>query len=899
MNDPPGWFQLGDVIAGRRLDAIAGRGGMGVVFRVWNLRLRRVEALKVITERYARDRLFRDRFEREKEIVANITHPHVVTLYDSDEGPNGQLFLAMQYVDGTNLDAISTRGRRLRPRIAAELIMQVAEALDVAHAQGLVHRDVKPANILVAGEGETSTAYLTDFGLAKRVESDTGITGAGLVVGTIDYMPPEQLRGLAVDTRADVYALGATLFKALCGQVPFPKEGEIQRSLAKRHGPPPTAADLAVGVPRAFDAVIAKAMAPDPDRRFATAGELGQAALEAAGTPSGSIRGRRLRRGRPQSVEIGSVVDERYRIEGQAGSGGMATVYRATHLRLGRTVAVKIMNRELATDDEFQRRFQNEAKAASEIDHENVIPVLDFGEDAHGLYLVMRYVERNLKEVLRDQGPFEPAQAVAVVEQVAAALDAAHASGLLHRDVKPGNILIDQSAGRIYLADFGLVRYSRDDRTGSEVLGTDYYMAPERRHREETKLGDVYSLGCVLWEMLAGLGTPRPGRTAAVEQHNVPPYLCGVVDKAVSDRPRERFGSAGDLARAARAALEGMAPAPTAGSAPAPPADSAPTLAIAVDHDPLMAGLGSRLLVLREAFEAAPAPDAARTELAEITDPLRGPVVIAVLGDPDARAAALIDAARPRLGSDAIIDPKFPPDCADAFLLVISGDPSRDTGAVTYVPDAPEPAATISAVNTVAIVPIDSGQLNAEGSAEGSAARDHSEALRAALGARVGGLIPVVEAVGESLYEQSTFDELWRHLHALGRRARALRADAALQQVESFSWRHQMPALRDEIDRMRLEAPLLELLRLFASCATGEIDLDPPRLDELRQLVLGRSTRERLGLSAADSDDAVRDAAAGRARAWQTWSQGGNATLQGRRVATRVGEVYMQLGFPE
>ena len=148
----PNKFEVGAVVADRRIDAVAGEGGMGIVYRAWNQRLKRVEAVKVISEDFVRDKSFRDRFERETELAASIEHPNVVTLYDSGEGPGGELFIAMRYVEGTTLERLVRERGYLEPHLAADLTAQVASALDAAHGQGLVHRDVKPANILIAGE---------------------------------------------------------------------------------------------------------------------------------------------------------------------------------------------------------------------------------------------------------------------------------------------------------------------------------------------------------------------------------------------------------------------------------------------------------------------------------------------------------------------------------------------------------------------------------------------------------------------------------------------------------------------------------------------------------------------------------------------------------------------------
>lgn len=280
-------FELGSIVAERRLDEVAGRGGMGVVYRAWNLRLKRVEAVKVIAEQYARNQEFHERFERETEIAAAIDHPHVVTIYDCGDGPGGELFIAMRYVEGTTLKRLLTERHQLDPEIAAELIAQVASALDAAHALGLVHRDVKPENILLAGAENEYRAYLTDFGLAKRLSSETVLTSAGLMVGTLDYMAPEQAQGRPVDQRADVYALGATLFRALTGQVPFPGEQDVTKLLAKVRESPPAPSQIVPDLPRAFDAILGRALSRDPAERYPSAGDLARAAVAAASASSG------------------------------------------------------------------------------------------------------------------------------------------------------------------------------------------------------------------------------------------------------------------------------------------------------------------------------------------------------------------------------------------------------------------------------------------------------------------------------------------------------------------------------------------------------------------------------------------------------------------------------------
>ncbi len=269
----------GDVVAGHRIDAVAGRGGMGVVYRATALDLGRTVALKLIAPALASDPAFRERFIRETRVAASIDHPNVIPLFSAGE-EHGRLYIAMRYVDGDDLRTLVRGEGRLAPARAAHVVAQVAAALDAAHARGIVHRDVKPANVLLAPGDH---AYLTDFGLARRIDSASGMTRAGGWVGTLGYVPPEQIRGERLDARADVYALGCVLFHALTGTPPYARESDEATLWAHLNAPPPAVTQTVPGVPAAFDAVLARALAKAPADRFPSAGDLGRAALGAAG----------------------------------------------------------------------------------------------------------------------------------------------------------------------------------------------------------------------------------------------------------------------------------------------------------------------------------------------------------------------------------------------------------------------------------------------------------------------------------------------------------------------------------------------------------------------------------------------------------------------------------------
>jgi hypothetical protein len=254
---------------------------MGVVFRARQRQPDRTVALKVIAAELADDPQFRARFERESSIAAQIEHPNVIPVHAAGEA-DGVLYIAMRFIDGIDLRALLAQAGRLEPRRAATIVEQVAQALDAAHSHGLVHRDVKPANILVQTLGGREHVYLTDFGLSRHVEGSVGLTGTGAFLGTVDYVAPEQARGERVDARTDVYSLGCVLFQALTGTVPYPLDNELAKLYAHDSKPPPSALERAPDIPPQFDAVLARAMAKSPDDRYLSAGDLGRAALAAA-----------------------------------------------------------------------------------------------------------------------------------------------------------------------------------------------------------------------------------------------------------------------------------------------------------------------------------------------------------------------------------------------------------------------------------------------------------------------------------------------------------------------------------------------------------------------------------------------------------------------------------------
>jgi streptogramin lyase/tRNA A-37 threonylcarbamoyl transferase component Bud32 len=277
--------RVGTELAGYRIDRVIGRGGMSVVYLAEHARLERRVALKLLAPELADSERFRDRFLRESRLAASIDHPNIVPIYDADEA-DGTLFIAMRYVEGSDLkEVIRSEGRIDLPRTSA-IVGQVASALDAAHALDLVHRDVKPSNVLLTPDDHV---YVSDFGLTKRALSVSGLTATGQLVGTIDYVAPEHIKGDPIDRRADVYSLGCMVVECLTGHAPYPRDLEVGVLWAHVEEEPPKITEERPELPPEIDGVVAAAMAKDPDARTATAGEVAAGLRSALGSDGWAV----------------------------------------------------------------------------------------------------------------------------------------------------------------------------------------------------------------------------------------------------------------------------------------------------------------------------------------------------------------------------------------------------------------------------------------------------------------------------------------------------------------------------------------------------------------------------------------------------------------------------------
>ncbi|MFE3544993.1 serine/threonine-protein kinase [Nocardia sp. NPDC059177] len=289
---------VGEVIAGYRIERLLGRGGMGSVYLARHPRLTRSDALKVLLRT---DPTVRQRFLREAELVARLEHPNIVPVYDRG-AEQDRLWIAMRFIDGTDCAQLLRAGP-LAPARAVGIITAVAAGLDHAHRHGIVHRDVKPANILLSEHPDGDRVFVTDFGIAHPI-GDSAVTACGALIATPAYAAPEHITGAEPGIRADVYALGCTLFELLTGVVPFARPSALAVLNAHLGDPPPRPSALDPSMPAAFDAVIARAMAKDPADRFAGCGELATAATAALRGIAPTVRARPVRRRRVRLVGV-------------------------------------------------------------------------------------------------------------------------------------------------------------------------------------------------------------------------------------------------------------------------------------------------------------------------------------------------------------------------------------------------------------------------------------------------------------------------------------------------------------------------------------------------------------------------------------------------------------------
>lgn len=628
--------RLGTTVGGRwRLERVLGAGASATVFAATDPSGQRA-AVKVLHSGVTVDEEVRARFAREADLTARLDHPGIVRLLDHDTSDPSAAYLAMELLEGETLGARAARPGALPLDELLAIAEQVLDALGAAHSVGVVHRDLKPENVFVTTDG---SVRLLDFGIARLLGPGRGPgTRAGLTLGTAAYMSPEQAQGRndEVDARTDLFALGAILFRLVSGRRLHEARTDAELIAAMATRPAPAFATVCPEAPRDLGAVIDTALGFDRQARYPDAATMrrdvqalraghapphARSLLAAAAMPTvaSGILDASPREVPPAPLapagaaapvapapeagdgaldRVGTTVAGRYRIDRLLGSGGMGAVYRAEHVLMRKTVALKVLHREMTLVPEVVARFEREAIAASRVDHPNVVAATDFGKlEDGGFYLVLEFVEgRSLRAVLDAEGALAPDRAARIAAQIASALAEAHAQGIVHRDLKPDNVMLverPENPEHVKVLDFGIAKVAANDLAGQpaltrfgSVFGTPEYMSPEQAmgttvdHR-----ADLYALGVLLHEMLAGetpfhdqdlmallarqMTAPPPPLPTSV-----PPALRAVVARLLAKRPEERPPSADAVVAALLpiAGAGGAPPAPAGLARPAPPA---------------------------------------------------------------------------------------------------------------------------------------------------------------------------------------------------------------------------------------------------------------------------------------------------------------------------------------
>ncbi|MDA2937501.1 serine/threonine-protein kinase [Acidobacteria bacterium AH-259-A15] len=508
---------IGRTISHYKILEKLGEGGMGVVYKAEDTRLERTVALKFLSPHILQSEKQKARFLREAKAAAALDHPNICMIYEIDEA-DGQTFLAMAYVDGPTVKQ-KVQSRPLKLEEALDIAIQAAEGLQVAHQKGVVHRDIKGSNLMLTEQGQVK---IMDFGLAQ-LSGQTKITETGTRLGTPAYMSPEQARGETVDERTDIWSLGVVLHEIISGQLPFRGEREqaVLYGILKEDPEPLTG--LRTGVPIELDRVVGKTLAKSADERYQHVDELlvDLRVLRKQLEAGGPRRPPEEKAPVPAAeVSIGQML-EHYQLEAKLGEGGMGVVYRALDTHLDRPVAIKVLSARAVADPERKKRFVQEAKAASALNHPNIITIHDI-TTAQGVdFIAMEYVDGKTLEQLIARKGLGLGEALKYAIQITDALSTAHTAGIVHRDLKPANIMVT-AQGLVKVLDFGLAKLTeprgseesgRGVGAGAEeapkteegaILGTVAYMSPEQAEGKVVDArSDIFSFGSMLYEMLA------------------------------------------------------------------------------------------------------------------------------------------------------------------------------------------------------------------------------------------------------------------------------------------------------------------------------------------------------------------------------------------------------------
>ncbi|MEK6323141.1 MAG: protein kinase [Acidobacteriota bacterium] len=580
-----------------------GAGGMGEVYLAEDTKLDRKVAIKFLPPESTADEHAKKRLVREAQAAAKLDHPNICSIYEIGEA-DGRSFIVMQYVEGETLANLIQR-KPLDLRESLDIAVQIAGALAEAHSRGIVHRDIKPQNVMITARGQVK---VLDFGLAKivqqrsmvesKAETQSLLTEPGLIIGTVPYMSPEQIRGEVLDARTDIFSFGAVMYEVVTGRQPFSAESAAATILAILAKEPPALSRYVNNVPEELKRIVRKCLEKDRGRRYPAARDLAidlencsrefetaQITTLLESKPSGDesvASGASRLTGIPQQ---GLVIGQRighYQVRAKLGAGGMGEVYRAHDEQLDRDVALKVLPARSFSDATARARLLREAKSAAALNHPNICTIHEVGEAEGQAYIAMEVVEGQPLSARLAAGPLQPELILRYGMQMAEALAHAHDRGIVHRDLKGANVVITRE-GRAKVLDFGLARRLSEDEMDEvtrshasltapgALVGTLAYMAPEQlRGQPADARSDVWALGVVLYEMAAGT-RPFQGHTgfelsAAILSQRPAPLpakapvgLQAVIERCIAKEPSQRYQRAGEVRAALEATQSGAA----------------------------------------------------------------------------------------------------------------------------------------------------------------------------------------------------------------------------------------------------------------------------------------------------------------------------------------------------
>ncbi len=548
--------------------ALLAEGGMGAVYRARRTLLGDEVAIKIVRGEHGGSGS-RDRFFRESRASARLRHPYIVSILDFNVDDEDHPFLVMELLNGPSLkDEVASKGRMTLAEVQA-IVPSLCTALQFAHDLGIVHRDLKPANIVAHEFSPGQRVYkIVDFGLANlRDTEETRLTGPHEFLGTIAYASPEQLTGAAVDSRSDVYSLGAVVYEMLTGRVPFGGPDAMAMLTAHLSGAVPKVSETIADVPAWVDIAVSRALAKDPADRWATIADFGHALLAGDGGSTTAIHTAPSQGGLMSTYDLGERIG-RGRLD--------SVVYKGTHRALGHPVAIRLLRRDTQRNWEGARaRFMREAQSL-QVAHPSIIQVRDYGEESDFVYLVTDYiVGQSLREVMTAAGPMPWPRLSRLLSQLVEATRMLHRRKGLLCGVSPDimRVTTDDDGERLLISSAGvwqaqdLLATLKDDTLRGVALADAelHYTAPElMTGRNADVRSDVFTMGVLAYEMATAtlpydgasmpdlLGNMLRGEPAAPRtlQPTMPASASAALLRALRPTPNDRFATAQEFGAA-------------------------------------------------------------------------------------------------------------------------------------------------------------------------------------------------------------------------------------------------------------------------------------------------------------------------------------------------------------